>query len=55
MYLIKNLGKTKLGGDIMGEKHPDRTDEWSKQQQALKNMKTTISSKKTKDDKKDHQ
>lgn len=39
----------------MGEKHPDRTDEWSKQQQALKNMKTTISSKKTKDDKKDHQ
>lgn len=37
----------------MGEKHPDRTNEWSKQQQALKNMKTTtISSKDSKEEKK---
>lgn len=36
----------------MGEKHPDRTSEWDKQQQALKNMKTAVPSKKVKDDKK---
>lgn len=39
----------------MGEKHPDRTNEWNKQQQALKNMNSTISSKKNKGDKKDQQ
>ncbi len=40
----------------MGEKHPDRTNEWSKQQQALKNMKTNpILSKDSKEEKKSHQ
>ncbi len=40
----------------MSEKHPDRTNEWSKQQQALKNMKTTpISSKDSEKEKKSHQ
>ena len=37
----------------MGEKHPDRTDEWDKQQQALKKMYVgTVPPSKTKDDKK---
>lgn len=37
----------------MGEKHPDRTDEWDKQQQALKKMISGIlHPTKTKDDKK---
>ncbi|WP_255711553.1 hypothetical protein [Pelosinus baikalensis] len=38
----------------MSQKHPDRTIEWAKQQQALKNPKTipVLIHKKTKDDKK---
>ncbi len=41
---------------IMGEKHPDRTNEWSKQQQALKNMKNiALSTKDSKEEKKAHQ
>lgn len=40
----------------MGEKHPDRTNEWNKQQQALKNMRAaSVSTKNSKEDKKDHQ
>lgn len=37
----------------MGEKHPDRTNAWDKQQQALKKMNSeTAPANKTKDDKK---
>ena len=37
----------------MGGKHPDRTDEWDKQQQALRKMTAgTVPPNKTKDDKK---
>jgi len=40
----------------MGKKHPDRTDEWDKQQQALKKMNAAIlHSNQTKSDKKSHQ
>lgn len=50
------MGKLNQEVIIMGEKHPDRTNEWSKQQQALKNMKTNpILSKDSKEEKKSHQ
>jgi len=40
----------------MGEKHPDRTDRWDKERQALKKMITgSIPPNKTEDDKKHHQ
>ncbi len=40
IILRNKFGETKSGGELMGEKHPDRTSEWHEQQQALKDSNT---------------
>jgi hypothetical protein len=52
--LLLRVGNTKLGGDIMPKKYTDRTSEWSKQQQILKEYIKKLSDKTTDNTDKKH-
>ena len=52
--LLLRVGNTKSGGDIMHKKYTDRTNEWSKQQQILKEYIKKMSDKTTENTDKKH-
>ena len=52
--LLLRVGNTKLGGDVMPKKYTDRTSEWSKQQQILKEYIKKLSDKTTDNTDKKH-